>query len=256
MVFLVCYGNVSGSGTILADGNSGANTLLSCSTNDGAGGGGGGGSIILNANGTINLTAVSALSANGGNGGNVNFNCVLTNNTAYGPGAGGGGGYIASTGTIPNNSILGGNNGIIAGNSSNIVAGFPPNGATKGGAGGTGQNGALGGAGGAAGSIIINAKQSIGSDATMRALGGTGGSGGAGAGANRHSGTITLNSGAGITGVTNTATLNPNQSSISALSFCPVSAAGAESIPTLSEWVMLLLSFLMATLATLRLRKR
>lgn len=139
MVFLVCNGNVSGSGTILADGNNGANTITNCSTNDGAGGGGGGGSIILNANGTINLTAVNALSANGGNGGNVNFNCVLTNNTAYGPGAGGGGGYVASTGTIPNNSILGGNNGIITGNSSNIVAGFPPNGATKGGTGGVGS---------------------------------------------------------------------------------------------------------------------
>ncbi len=139
LVYLICYGNVSGSGTILADGANAANTGVGCSSNDGAGGGGGGGAIVLNVNGTINLTAPTALSAVGGNGGNVNFNCGFPNATAYGPGAGGGGGYIATTGTLPSNTIAGGNNGTVTGNANNIGTNFPPNGATRGGSGGTGS---------------------------------------------------------------------------------------------------------------------
>jgi gliding motility-associated-like protein len=139
LVYLICYGNVSGSGTILADGANANNTGSGCSSNDGAGGGGGGGAIVLDVNGTINLTAGTALSANGGNGGNVNFNCAFSNATAYGPGAGGGGGYIASTGTLPSNTIVGGNNGTVTGNANNIGNNFPPNGATRGGSGGTGS---------------------------------------------------------------------------------------------------------------------
>ncbi len=147
LVYILCYGNISGSGTILADGASAASTNAGCTSNDGAGGGGGGGSIVLNVNGSINLTAGTALSAVGGNGGNVNFNCpsptIAPNYDEYGPGAGGGGGYIATTGTLPNNTIAGGNNGIIAGSQNNgpnsIKNAFPPNGATKGGSGGTGS---------------------------------------------------------------------------------------------------------------------
>lgn len=140
MVFIQCYGNLSGSGTILADGANGAATTTSCSTNEGAGGGGGGGTIILNVGGTTNLTAGTALSAKGGNGGNVSFNCAFSNNTAYGPGAGGGGGYIASNNALPSFTVSGGANGIHTGNANNIGNNFPPNGATAGGAGSTGSS--------------------------------------------------------------------------------------------------------------------
>ncbi|MCF8424082.1 MAG: gliding motility-associated C-terminal domain-containing protein [Bacteroidia bacterium] len=140
IVFLVCYGNLSGAGTIVADGANGSNTSPGCTSNDGAGGGGGGGTILLKVNGSISLTAGTALSAIGGNGGNVNFNCgTFPNVDGYGPGGSGGGGYIAATGAIPSNNVTGGTNGIQTGNGSNITANFPPNGATKGGSGGTGS---------------------------------------------------------------------------------------------------------------------
>lgn len=138
MVYVICYGNLSGVGTIVADGSRGSNSVLGCSTNDGAGGGGGGGTIILNVNGLTNLTAATALSAKGGDGGNVNFNCILSNSEAYGPGASGGGGYIKVSGTLPSININGGVNGIVTGNSGNIAANFPPNGATRGAIGSTG----------------------------------------------------------------------------------------------------------------------
>lgn len=140
MVYILCYGNLSGSGTIVADGANGATTLPGCSVNDGAGGAGGGGTIILNVAGTTNLTATTPLFARGGNGGNVNFNCgIVSNATGYGPGAGGGGGYIATSGATVLNNISGGANGIQTGNNSNISNSFPPNGATAGGAGSTGS---------------------------------------------------------------------------------------------------------------------
>ncbi len=139
LVYVICYGNLSGAGTIVADGGKGSNTILGCGTNDGAGGGGGGGTVILNVNGSIALTATTAISAIGGDGGNVNFNCILANSTAYGPGASGGGGYLSVSGVMPTNNINGGLNGIVVGNTSNIAANFPPNGATKGGVGSTGS---------------------------------------------------------------------------------------------------------------------
>lgn len=138
MVYIICYGNLQGSGTIIADGAKGANTVLGCGTNDGAGGGGGGGTIILKVNGSTSLTAMPALSAKGGDGGNVNFNCIFSNSTAYGPGASGGGGYIATSGMMPSTNLVGGANGIVLGNTSSIAANFPPNGATKGGIGSLG----------------------------------------------------------------------------------------------------------------------
>jgi len=138
MVYIICYGNLLGSGTIIADGGKGANTLIGCGTNDGAGGGGGGGTIILKVNGSTSLTAIPALSAKGGDGGNVNFNCILSNSTAYGPGASGGGGYIAASGIMPSTNFVGGANGIVLGNTSSIANNFPPNGATKGGIGSLG----------------------------------------------------------------------------------------------------------------------
>jgi len=141
MVYILCYGNLSGIGTIEADGNKGLNTTITCSGNDGAGGGGAGGTIILNVYGSISLSATTALSAKGGDGGNVNFNCtIFTPNTdGYGPGASGGGGYLSVSGVMPTNNINGGLNGIVVGNTSNIATSFPPNGATVGGAGSTGS---------------------------------------------------------------------------------------------------------------------
>lgn len=137
MVYVLCYGNTSGAGTILADGGNGGNSVITggCSGRDGGSGGGGGGTVILNIVGTTNLTAAPAIFARGGAGGNQNFGAPCFNTEAYGPGAGGGGGYIGYTGALPLNAINGGTNGIVSGNSGLIRTNFPPNGATMGGIG-------------------------------------------------------------------------------------------------------------------------
>ncbi len=141
LVYMMCYGNLSGSGTIVADGAAALNTInsgIGCTGKDGASGGGGGGTIILNVAGSISMTAGTALSATGGKGGNQNYGSGCTSTEAYGPGGGGGGGYIASSGTLPSNNKAGGVNGIVTGNLSNVASNFPPNGATSGGAGSNG----------------------------------------------------------------------------------------------------------------------
>lgn len=138
MVYMLCHGNLSGAGTILADGAAGGNAAGTCGSADAASGGGGGGTIILNVVGTTNLTAAPALFARGGVGGNNTHGATCLNTQAMGPGGGGGGGYIGYTNTLPANAITGGANGIVSGNASNIAANFPPNGATIGGAGSTG----------------------------------------------------------------------------------------------------------------------
>lgn len=137
MVYILCYGNTSGAGTILADGGNGGNSVITggCSGRDGGSGGGGGGTVILNIVGTTNLTAAPAIFARGGAGGNQNFGAPCFNTEAYGPGAGGGGGYIKYTGALPLNAVNGGTNGIVSGNSGLIRSNFPPNGATMGGGG-------------------------------------------------------------------------------------------------------------------------
>ncbi len=144
LVYILSYGAVSGTGTIVADGGKGSNTNNSqgiCSGKDGAGGGGGGGTVVINSTGTINLTAAAAISAKGGNGGNQNFGNPCTTTDAYGPGAGGGGGYVALSNGSPVIAVNGGTNGIVSGNQSTIAStgatGFPPNGATGGGTGTT-----------------------------------------------------------------------------------------------------------------------
>lgn len=139
MVFMLVYGNLTGAGTILADGGNGGNTITSggCTGRDGAGGGGGGGTVILNVIGTTNLTASPAIFARGGAGGNQNFGAPCFNTEAYGPGAGGGGGYIGCSGAMPITAVTGGTNGIVSGNSGSIRTNFPPNGATMGGSGST-----------------------------------------------------------------------------------------------------------------------
>lgn len=123
----------------------------------------------------------------------------------------------------------------------------------NGGPGGVGQAGASGGAGGAAGTVTVNAGQDITSNAAVRALGGAGGSGGAGAGGNGASGFIALTASGTITVGTgtldsgaNTPSISQSQDSIPALAYCSASAVSIPSIPSLSEWGLILLTLLMA----------
>lgn len=124
LIFILCYGSVTGSGTLNANGATAANT--SSSHNDAPGGGGGGGTIILSASGSIGSSLI--LTANGGNGGNQ----LITNAESEGPGGGGGGGYIAITSGSPTRLVNAGSNGTT---SSTSLTEFLPNGATSGGAG-------------------------------------------------------------------------------------------------------------------------
>lgn len=130
IVFILAKGDVGGSGTITANGDTPPNTS-SCSTcyGDAAGGGGGGGSVFIHSlAGTIrNIT----ITANGGNGGTQNI--ITSTGECESPGGGGGGGYIATTSTSGvTRSVAGGNNGST---DSPPMVNFTPNGATKGAAG-------------------------------------------------------------------------------------------------------------------------
>ncbi len=142
MLYIMCYGPVSGTGSVMANGDNGIHatgvpSMNSYAGQDGAGGGGAGGTIILNAVGAI--TGITA-HANGGNGGDQ----VLVKgssffgamNEAEGPGGGGGGGYIAVSNGGITTTATGGHNGTT--NSEGLTE-FPPNGATKGANGTTSQ---------------------------------------------------------------------------------------------------------------------
>jgi hypothetical protein len=120
IVYLLAAGQVSGSGTVTANGQNGFNTQNSFI--DAAGGGGGGGAIVVLSN-----TGISGISliANGGNGGDQ----LVLSNEAEGPGGGGGGGYIASSHTGITRVVNAGANGQ---SYSAHVTEFLPNGATKG----------------------------------------------------------------------------------------------------------------------------
>jgi PKD repeat protein len=126
IAILLAYGDVSGAGTIRANGANGANTIGANGT-DGAGGGGAGGAILVPALGAISGISISA---NGGAGGTqtVSFGTL----EAEGPGGGGGGGYIAVSNGAITKSAAGGLNGTT--NSFSLTE-FPPNGATSGGSG-------------------------------------------------------------------------------------------------------------------------
>lgn len=124
LVFIICYGNISGSGTINASGEDALNTIGG--HNDAPGGGGGGGTIVLAAQGSISNSL--SLIARGGNGGDQ----MISGNESEGPGGGGGGGYIAITSGSPSRNVNGGSYGT---SSSTAVTEFTPNGATSGGAG-------------------------------------------------------------------------------------------------------------------------
>lgn len=147
IVFLQSYGSITGTGIIEANGANGQNSNPTNTPNpgsfsstklgiDGAGGAGGGGAIIIS-NGTA-LPATLTLSATGGTGGNnaLSFGAFASGVEADGPGGGGGGGMIAFTSGTPIQTVSGGANGTVtAVGTTNIVANFPPNGATGGAAG-------------------------------------------------------------------------------------------------------------------------
>jgi gliding motility-associated-like protein len=136
IVYLLTYSNITGNGSITANGQNGTTSLPtplasnSYSGKDGAGGAGGGGAIIINTTGTASGFSCTA---NGGTGGNqtfihgaLHFTAI---NDAYGPGGGGGGGYIAVSNGTPTRTTNGGNNGVT---NSDGMTEFPPNGATRG----------------------------------------------------------------------------------------------------------------------------
>ena len=129
LIYLMVYGNISGSGTIQSNGLNGSNAQGGSQIPtgmDGAGGAGAGGTIVLNSVGGVANTLTC--NANGGTGGNQVIG-VTNGNEAEGPGGGGGGGYIAVSSGTPTRNSNGGNNGIT---NSGALTEFTPNGATKG----------------------------------------------------------------------------------------------------------------------------
>jgi hypothetical protein len=124
IIFLHVTGNISGTGSVNANGATAPNTING--HNDAPGGGGGGGAIRLNVQGSISSLSITAT---GGAGGNQ----LITNNESEGPGGGGGGGHIWTTGT-PALSVTGGANGTTT---SAAVTEFTANGATAGASGAT-----------------------------------------------------------------------------------------------------------------------
>ena len=140
IVFVTCYGTISGSGSLESDGALGGNTNPNNQAvspfpssnnkkgNDGAGGGGAGGSIYVK-----NLTAIPAtisLNARGGAGGNVVLSVGLgAVPEGSGPGGAGAGGSISLTSGTAGQNVTGGNSG--TSNSAHLTE-FTPNGATNG----------------------------------------------------------------------------------------------------------------------------
>lgn len=135
LIFLLNYGTISGSGTIVSNGANGGNAFGTGTFGnpqqgiDGAGGAGAGGTIVLKSNGAISGIAATA---NGGDGGNQIKTGTL-NSEAQGPGGGGSGGYIAGNGSVFSQNVNAGANGTT--NASAFAAAFPMNGATSGGVG-------------------------------------------------------------------------------------------------------------------------
>jgi uncharacterized repeat protein (TIGR01451 family) len=126
-LILIEAGSLSGSGALIANGNTAPNTTGG--HNDAPGGGGAGGSIIVRSGGG----GVGSMQANGGNGGNQ----LITGTESEGPGGGAGGGLIAVL-NAGGTQVAGGGSGGIS-NSSSLTE-FPTNGATNGSAGLTGQS--------------------------------------------------------------------------------------------------------------------
>lgn len=141
LVYVMCYGNVTGSGSIIANGQDGFSTDdsgggFSYQGNDGAGGGGAGGTVVVNAYGTVSINQIVA---NGGDGGdNLLYYWLPPMLDAYGPGGGGGGGHIAISAGAPTRIANGGAYGISETDAFDASGNlFPPNGATSGNTGNT-----------------------------------------------------------------------------------------------------------------------
>lgn len=130
LIYMMCFGTITGSGIIQSNGTNGANgqggTGMITGI-DAAGGGGAGGTVILNTIGGCQNTIT--VNTNGGNGGNQVINLPFSTNEGEGPGGGGGGGYIAVSLGSPVRISNGGNNGTT--NSAGVTE-FTPNGATRG----------------------------------------------------------------------------------------------------------------------------
>lgn len=146
IIHLTVYGNISGNGTIEANGGAGQNSNPANQTtsfsnprrgNDGAGGGGGGGFITIKNSNPI--PASMAINARGGKGGDHNLltSTFSSNLELCGPGGGGAGGGISiATGTASINVSGGLSGGTFANGGQNTQsASFPMNGATGGGVG-------------------------------------------------------------------------------------------------------------------------
>lgn len=137
LVYLRCYGNLTGSGTISGNGSNGVVTTSTSAPfggyagEDAAGGGGGGGTIVLDVVGSIGSINCSVQGGLGGNqalvAGSFFFGSL---NEAEGTGGGGGGGKILSTSSISGPGLNGGTGGTT--NSASMTS-FPNNGSTGGG---------------------------------------------------------------------------------------------------------------------------
>jgi gliding motility-associated-like protein len=136
LVFIRAYGDITGSGTINANGNDGVATTTSSAPafgyagEDGAGGAGAGGTIVLEAQGTVGAISCNATGGAGGDQilvpGSFYFGGI---NEAEGPGGGGSGGKIVHSGGTFTSDLSGGNGG--TSNSASMTS-FPYNGATGG----------------------------------------------------------------------------------------------------------------------------
>ncbi|MEX2485167.1 MAG: gliding motility-associated C-terminal domain-containing protein [Brumimicrobium sp.] len=142
VVMLQLYGNITGTGSITANGEDGGDAtgpspgFGTKTGDDGAGGAGGGGSIhISNANpipSGIDLIAI------GGQGGDQNIQVGNgASNQSDGPGGGGAGGLISFSAGTPTEDVSGGAGGTT---NSNYMDDFPFNGATGGANGLSGQS--------------------------------------------------------------------------------------------------------------------
>jgi len=153
IVYLMVYGNITGNGSIEANGangkhsnpnNQAVNLITPKKGNDGAGGGGGGGFIVVkNMNPIPNTITISAKGGDGGNHQLLTFSTFGNDNALEicGPGAGGAGGGVVITSGSPIINVAGGNAGVALqkrGSATTyttnpMVANFPVNGATNGG---------------------------------------------------------------------------------------------------------------------------
>nr|WP_294858418.1 gliding motility-associated C-terminal domain-containing protein [uncultured Fluviicola sp.] len=128
IVYLIAP-NVTGSGSIRAEGGAAVNQIASGNgaANDAPAGGGGGGTVIIKG-AVANSLSLNAVGGKGGDQGPLG-------SESEGPGGGGGGGYIAITSGAPTQNIAGGVSGTTL---STSLTEFVENGATNGGTGETG----------------------------------------------------------------------------------------------------------------------